>query len=145
MTTIIDEIREHVAKYFKGSTFSYGRPFDTSLTAAQKTVTTWFIHLDPIEINGQANDSTQSIRLSMGFLKQDKPSSSFDKAENLDVDASIEEIQATASLEAVRWLNDFLDNYNYSDGAYNLRPLTRIKNVMSGTLLTVTLSGKIKC
>ena len=143
--TITDEIREHLAIYLKQSVFSYGRAFDTALAAAKIPVNYWFIHLDPIEINGKANDAVQSIRLSMGFLKQDKPNSAFDKAENLDIDESIEEIQATAATEAINWLNDFLNEYPYSDGDYNIKPLTRVKSVMSGVLLTVTISGKIKC
>lgn len=143
--TITDKIREHLSKYIPQSVFSYGRPFDTSLAAAKIPVNYWFIHLDPIEINGKSNDNTQSLRLSIGFLKQDKPDSSFDKAENLDIDESIEEIQASATTEAINWLNDFLDNYGYSDGEYNVKPLTRVKNVMSGALLTVTISGKIAC
>lgn len=145
MVTIIDEIREHLQKYLPNAVFSYGRSFDTSLAAAKIEVSGWFIHLDPIEFNGKANDSVQTARLSMGFLRKDRPDSAFDKAENLEIDDSIEEIQATAATEAINWLNDFLENYDYSDGDYNLRPLTRVKNVMSGTLLTVTLSGKIKC
>ena len=63
----------------------------------------------------------------------------------MDIDPSIETIQKEAYVKAKAWLGDFLDNYPYSDGDFNITPVTRIKNVMSGCFLKVTLSGKSSC
>jgi hypothetical protein len=142
--TIQDEIREHIKIFKPTAIFSYGRSFDTSLKTALDLITDWFIYLEPVTFNGQANN-TESATIVMGFLKQDSPDSSYDKDDNLDIDPSIEEIQSDAHTLALLWLNDFLDNYKYSDSTYTLEPITRIKNVMSGKLLRVTFNGKPKC
>jgi hypothetical protein len=142
--TIQDEIREHLKTFKPTAIFSYGRSFDTSLKTALDLITDWFIYLEPVTFNGQA-DNIESSQIVLGFLKQDSPDSSYDKDDNLDIDPSIEEIQSDAHKLALQWLNDFLDNHNYSDGTYTIAPITRIKNVMSGVLLTVTLNGKPKC
>lgn len=141
---IVDDIREHLSTFIKGSVFSYGRPFDTALAAATIEIDQWFIHLDPVTFDGIANDS-EKCKLSIGFLLQDKPDSTFDKDENLDIDDSIEMIQSDAKVKALLWLNDFLDNYTFSGSTYTITPVTRIKNVMSGVLLNVTLSYKPTC
>jgi len=141
---IVDDIREHLSTYVKGSVFSYGRPFDTALAAANIEVDKWFIHLDPVSYDGIANDS-EKCKVAIGFLLQDKPDSAFDKDENLDIDSSIEAIQQEAKVLSLNWLNDFLDNYTFSGSTYTITPATRIKNVMSGVLLNVTFSYKPTC
>lgn len=143
--TLQDEIRKHLTKYLPSSVFSYGRAFDTALSAAKLEINDLFIHLDPIETTGKASDGVIVKRVSIGFLKKDKPDSVFDKEENLEITPSVEEIQNSTETTAINWLSDFLDNYNYSDGDYTIRPITKVKNVMSGVLLTVNFSGKIKC
>ena len=142
---IIQDIREHLTKYLSSAVFSYGRPFDTALASTNIEIDEWFIHLDPITYEGTLNNSTESVRLSIGFLKQDVPDSSYDEAENLDINESIETIQQDAKKTAINWLIDFLDNYQYSDSLFTLTPVTRVKNVMSGILLNVTLSYKVQC
>ena len=141
---IQDDIREHLRTYKPTAVFSYGRNFDTALKANIDLITDWFIPLDPITFNGNVND-TESANVVMGFLKQDSPDSTYDKDDNLEIDLSIEEIQSDAHIFALAWLNDFLDNYKYSAVTYTLTPITRIKNVMSGKLLTVTFNGKPTC
>jgi len=141
---IQDDIREHLKTYKPTAVFSYGRNFDTALDSNLKLIIDWFIPLDPISFNGVVND-TESANVVMGFLKQDSPDSSYDKDDNLEIDLSIEEIQAEAHKFALDWLNDFLDNYKYSVVNYTLDPVTRIKNVMSGKLLRVTFNGKPTC
>ena len=141
---IQDDIREHLKIYKPTAVFSYGRNFDTALDSNLKLITDWFIALDPITFNGNVND-TESAQVVMGFLKQDSPDSTYDKDDNLEIDLSIEEIQSDAHTFALAWLNDFLDNYKYSAVTYTLTPITRIKNVMSGKLLTVTFNGKPTC
>lgn len=142
--TIQDQIRESLKIYSPNTVFSYGRGFDSALDTYKKEIIEWFVYLDPIQFNGKAND-TESANVVIGFLKQDTPDSSFDKDDNLEINQSIEEIQSDAHTLALGWLNYFLDNYNYSDSNYVLDPVTRIKNVMSGKLLRVTLNGKPKC
>lgn len=141
---IQDDIREHLKTYKPTAVFSYGRNFDTALKSNLDLITEWFVTLDPISFNGVVND-TESASAVMGFLKQDSPDSAYDKDDNLDIDLSIEEIQAEAHTFALAWLNDFLDNYKYSVVNYTLDPITRIKNVMSGKLLRVTFNGKPTC
>lgn len=142
---IQDDIREHLKVYKPNAVFSYGRSFDTALKAYENQVIDWFIFLDPVTFTGQS-DNTESSNIVIGFLKQDKPDSSFDKDDNLDIDPSVEEIQTEAHILALAWLNNFLDTYRkYSDGTYTLEPITRIKNVMSGKLLRVTFNGKPTC
>jgi len=142
---IINDIREHLSTYISNGVFSYGRAFDTALASANIEIDEWFIHLDPITERGKLNESTLLYDVGIGFLKQDKPDSSYDEAENMDIDPSIETIQKEAYVKAKAWLGDFLDNYPYSDGDFNITPVTRIKNVMSGCFLKVTLSGKSSC
>ncbi len=142
---LIDDIRESIKGYIKTSVFSYGRSFDTALKASEELVTDYFIHLDPLTYNGKSNDSIESVNISLGFLLQDKPDSQYDKEDNLDITDSIEEIQASTKLKANGWLNYFLDNYRYSDAEYEILPITRVKNVMSGSLLKVKLSYKNPC
>jgi len=142
---LIDDIRESVKNYIPTSVFSYGRSFDTSLEVSKESIQDYFIHLDPLTYNGKLNDATESATINLGFLLQDKPDSSYDKDENLDIDDSIEEIQANTKLMATNWLNYFLDNYSYSDAEYEIMPITRIKNVMSGILLKIKLSYKTPC
>jgi hypothetical protein len=142
---IQDDIREHLKVYKPSAVFSYGRSFDTALKAYENEVIDWFIFLDPVTFTGQANN-TESSNVVIGFMKQDRPDSAFAKDDNLELDLSIEEIQSEAHTLALGWLNDFLDTYRkYSDGSYTLEPITRIKNVMSGKLLRVTLNGKPSC
>jgi|TARA_R110000868_G_scaffold240723_2_gene495237 hypothetical protein len=142
--TLQDEIKESLKLYSPNIVISYGRSFDTALATYRDEIQEWFAFIDPISFNGKAND-IESANLVIGFLKQDEPDSSFDKDDNLELNQSIEEIQSDAHTFALGWLNYFLDNYNYSDGNYTLDPVTRIKNVMSGKLLKVTLNGKPKC
>lgn len=141
---IVDDIREHLSTYLIGSVFSYGRAFDTALATANIEIDKWFIHLDPVTFEGEIN-IFERVKLSIGFLKQDKPDSSFDDSENLDTSESIEAIQSEAKDTATAWLNDFLDNYLFSGNSYSITPVTRVKNVMSGCLINVTLSYKPSC
>jgi len=141
---IVDDIREHLRTYLKDSVFSYGRPFDTALASATIKIDEWFVHLDPVTFEGIADD-TEKCKLSIGFLLQDKPDAEFDADENLDINDSTEEIQWLGKVKALAWLNDFLDNYTFSGSTYTITPVTRIKNVMSGALLNVTLSYKPTC
>ena len=142
--TIQDEIREHLGVYKPNAVFRYGRNFDTSLNSAIELIEEWFVHLDPVTYEGFLND-TENTRLVIGILKQDSPDSNYNKDDNLEIDDSIETIQEDAKTFARNWINDFLDNYPYSAINYTIAPLTRVKNVMSGVLLTVTLNGKPRC
>jgi len=142
---IIDDIREHLGTYIHNSVFSYGRPFDTALAAAKIQTDQWFIHVDPVTFNGNITDATESAPVSIGFLLQDTPDSTFDETENMDVTPSIEAIQKDAKSKALDWLSDFLDTYKYSNVTYTVAPITRIKNVMSGILLNVTFAYKTPC
>lgn len=142
--TIQEEIKESLKAYSPNIVVSYGRSFDSALATYKEEIIEWFAFIDPISFSGKAND-TESANIVIGFLKQDSPDSAFDKDDNLELNQSIEEIQSDAHTFALGWLNYFLDNYKYSDGNYTLDPVTRIKNVMSGKLMRVTLSGKPKC
>lgn len=141
---IQQDIREHIATFDSTAVFSYGRPFDTALDAATIEIDQYFIHLDPIRFEGVVNE-TELANVSIGFLLQDKPDSSFDNENNLDITDSIETIQHNAKVKALSWLNDFLDNYTFSGSTYTITPVTRIKNVMSGVLLTLQLRYKPTC
>lgn len=141
---IQQDIREHIATYIPTAVFSYGRPFDTALDAAKIEIDEYFIHLDPIRFEGVVND-IETANISIGFLLQDTPDSEYDNENNLDITDSIETIQNNAKVKALAWLNDFLDNYTFSGSTYSITPVTRIKNVMSGVLLTVQLRYKPTC
>ena len=142
---IVSDIRESVNDHIKDGVFNYGRATDTALASANLEVVSWFVHLDPVQIDGEVN-LNERARVDIGFLQQDKPDSSFDAVDsNLDIDASIEQIQSDAKDLSLQWLNYFLDNYKYSCTTYTIRDVTRIKNVMSGVLLSVTFLYKPKC
>jgi len=144
---ITQDIRDSINSFIPTAVFSYGRSFDTALAAAKINIDDYFIHLDPITPNGNITDGTKTASITMGFLKQTKPDSEFDKEQNLDIDASIEEVQNEAELKAEAWLNEFLNTHSstYQAGTYTLPPATKIKNVMSGVLLQVTLSYRSPC
>ena len=96
---IQQDIREHIATFDSTAVFSYGRPFDTALDAATIEINQYFIHLDPIRFEGVANE-TELANVSIGFLLQDKPDSSFDNENNLDITDSIETIQYNAKVKS---------------------------------------------
>ena len=142
--TIQDQIRESLKIYSPEAVMSYGRNFDTAIKTYKDEITEWFVFLDPISINGKAGD-TISNNITIGFLKQDAPDALYDKTDNLEMTPSTEDIQDAAEVFALGWLDYFLDTYKYSDSNYTLDAVTRIKNVMSGKLLRVTLNGKPSC
>lgn len=142
--SLINDIRQHTKVFDPQATFSYGRPFDTALASAKEEVLGYFIHVDPITFGG-ITDGTESAPVTIGFLKQDSPDSEYDKDQNLDITPSIEELQDAAKIFAVQWLNSFLDTYQYGAANYTITPVTRIKNVMSGVMLSVTFNYKTPC
>lgn len=142
---IVNDIRESVNTYIDGVVFNYGRKFDHAIETNKIEVDGWFVHLDPITLNGKSNDGTKTATVNIGFLKQDNPDSEYDDTNELEITPSIEILQSDANQKAVDWLNYFLDNYHYSDGNYTLTPATRIVNVMSGCLMNVSLSFKQSC
>lgn len=141
---ILDDIRGSIKKFIPTAVFSYGRSFDAALASATVEIDEWFIHLDPISFNGTLNEFENAV-VNIVFLKQDKPDSEFDKAQNLEISKSIEEIHSEAKDKAISWVNDFLDNYLFSGSSYTLTPAIRVKNVMSGVLLNLTISYKPSC
>ena len=144
---ITQDIRESINLYMPSAVFSYGRAVDTALAASKLKVDDWFIHLDPITPQGNITDSTKTAALTFGFLKQTKPDSEYDKEQNLDIDLSIEEVQNEAEQKAEAWLNNFLNTHSstYQAGNYTISPATKVKNVMSGVLLQVTLNYRSAC
>lgn len=144
---ITQDIRDSINLFIPTAVFSYGRSFDTALAAAKITVDDWFIHLDPITQQGNITDGTKSAPFTIGFLKQTKPDSEFDKEQNLDIDPSIEEVQEEAGRKAEAWFNEFLNTHSstYQGGSYTLAPVTKVKNVMSGALIQGTLNYRSAC
>lgn len=141
---IINDIRESVNQSIIGSLFNYGRNYDTALASAKLEVDNYFIHLDPLEFSGVINE-TETANVNIGFLLQDKPDSEYDSETNLDISDSIEDIQDNCKIKCLEWLNYFADNYKYQVVNYSITPATRIKNVMSGVLLTFSVTYKPSC
>lgn len=142
---VVNDIRVSINEFINGVVFNYGRSADTALASAVLEINQWFVHLDPVTIEGELQNFERA-RIQIGFLLQDAPDSSYDANDtNLEIDLSIEEIQQKAKLKALEWANYFVDNYKYNGITYSVAPVTRIKNVMSGVLLTMQVSYKQSC
>ena len=82
----------------------------------------------------------------LGFLTQDEPDSENDEVINEESQLSMEEKIEQMENEATAWINYFLDNYNYSIiNTFSLQPIYRIKGVMTGVLLTLTVIEPNRC
>ena len=87
-----------------------------------------------------------AVAIVIGFLTQDEPDSESDEVINEERQLSMEEKIAQMETESIAWLNYFLDNYTYSiSGTFTLQPVYRIKGVMTGVLLTLTVIEPNQC
>ena len=105
-----------------------------------------FVYLEPISKTIAVEDATQTANIVIGFLTQDEPDSSSDaevsEASTLSMEEKVADMETAASL----WLTYFFDNYKFRiNGAYTLAPVFRIKNVMTGVLLTFSLIEPKQC
>lgn len=146
--TIIQHIRESVnnCTSLTNPLFVHGRNSDTALDSAKELNIGTFVYLEPITKTISLNDSFKSDSIVIGFLTQDEPDSESDEVINEESQLSMEEKIAQMETEAILWLNYFLDNYTYSiSGTFTLQPVYRIKGVMTGVLLTLTVIEPIGC
>jgi len=141
---IVRDIRSVALRVDKDAIVNYGRPSDTALATGDIQIISSFIHIDPVVINGIV-DGAESASLTIGFLYQDKPDSSFDSTVNKDVAKSIEEIQEDAYNLALDFLNEFNESNGYNVTAYTINTVTRVKNVFSGVLLKFNTSYMPSC
>lgn len=146
--TLVESIRESINNCtdIKNSMFVYGRESDTALEAAKEQNIGTFVYLEPISKTIGVEDATQLANIVIGFLTQDEPDSSSDEeineASTLSMEEKVAEMESVANL----WLTYFFDNYTYRiNGAYTLAPVFRIKNVMTGVLLTFSLIEPKQC
>lgn len=146
---IVDDIRESVKLFLPDSEFSYGRKFDTAIEASATTIKDYFVAMDPIRIVSTRSDKSRTASIVMAFLVLDKTDSNYDKGTNKDVELSIEEKQANATLKAEEWVDYFMDiwskktgNTKYQISSLSINPLTRIKDVMSGVSIEFDLVYK---
>lgn len=146
---IVDDIRESIKLFLPDSEFSYGRKFDTAIEASAVTIKDYFVALDPIRIVSTRSDKSRTASIVMAFLVLDKTDSNYDKGTNKDVELSIEEKQANATLKAEEWTDYFTDiwskktgNTKYQIVSLNINPLTRIKDIMSGVSVEFDLIYK---
>lgn len=146
--TLIQTIRESVQNCtgLTNPLFVHGRGADTALASAKEQNTGTFIYLEPISKTIGVEDSTQLANIVIGFLTQDEPDSSSDAEISEESTLSMEEKIYDMEVEATNWLSYFFDNYTYRiNGVYTLTPVYRIKNVMTGVLLTFSLIEPKQC
>lgn len=144
--TIIQAIRESVQDSIQNSLFVYGRNSDTALESAKELNIGTFVYLEPIQKTGNLTDGFLTNNITIGFLTQDEPDSSSDEEINEESSESMEQKVAEMENVAIDWLDYFCNNYTYSlNGNYNLQPVFRIKNVMTGVLLTFQFIEPKQC
>jgi hypothetical protein len=144
--TIIQAIRESVQDSIQNSLFVYGRNSDTALESAKELNIGTFVYLEPIQKTGNLTDGFLTDNITIGFLTQDEPDSSSDEDINEESIESMEQKVAEMENVAIDWLDYFCNNYTYSlNGNYNLQPVFRIKNVMTGGLLTFQFIEPKQC
>lgn len=146
--TLVEQIRESVNQcgVITNPLFVHGRDSDTALDAAKEQNIGTFVYLEPITKTGTTDISTQTATIVIGFLTQDEPDSESDEEVNEASILSMEEKINNMEVEALSWLGYLFDNYNLRmAGTYTLSPVYRIKNVMTGVLLTFNLIEPKQC
>lgn len=146
--TIIQDIRESVnnCPQLTSPLFVHGRSSDTALDSAKELNIGTFVYLEPITKTINVTDSFKTDTIIIGFLTQDEPDSESDEVINEESQLSMEEKIAQMETEATAWVNYFIDNYTYSIvNTFSLQPIYRIKGVMTGVLLTLTVIEPNKC
>lgn len=146
--TLVESIRESINNCtdIKNAMFVYGRESDTALEAAKEQNIGTFVYLEPISKTIGVEDATQTANIVIGFLTQDEPDSASDAEVSEASTLSMEEKVADMETAAGLWLTYFFDNYTYRiNGVYTLAPVFRIKNVMTGVLLTFSLIEPKQC
>jgi len=146
--TIIQDIRQSVnnCSQLTNPLFVHGRSSDTALDSAKELNIGTFVYLEPITKTINVTDSFKTDTIIIGFLTQDEPDSESDEVINEESQLSMEEKIAQMEFEAISWVNYFLDNYTYSIiNTFSLQPIYRIKGVMTGVLLTLTVIEPNKC
>lgn len=146
--TIIQNIRESVnnCPSLTNPLFVHGRSSDTALDSAKELNIGTFVYLEPITKTIGITDQFKTDAIVIGFLTQDEPDSESDEVINEESQLSMEEKIAQMESESLAWLNYFLDNYTYSiSGTFTLQPVYRIKGVMTGVLLTLTVIEPNQC
>jgi hypothetical protein len=146
--TIIQNIRESVnnCPSITNPLFVHGRSSDTALDSAKELNIGTFVYLEPITKTIGITDQFKTDAIVIGFLTQDEPDSESDEVINEESQLSMEEKIAQMETESIAWLNYFLDNYTYSiSGTFTLQPVYRIKSVMTGVLLTLTVIEPNQC
>ena len=146
--TIIQDIRQSVnnCSQLTNPLFVHGRSSDTALDSAKELNIGTFVYLEPITKTINVTDSFKTDTIIIGFLTQDEPDSESDEVINEESQLSMEEKIEQMETEATAWINYFLDNYNYSIiNTFSLQPIYRIKGVMTGVLLTLTVIEPNRC
>jgi len=146
--TIIQDIRQSVnnCPSLTNPLFVHGRSSDTALDSAKELNIATFVYLEPITKTIGITDQFKTDAVVIGFLTQDEPDSESDEVINEESQLSMEEKTAQMETQAISWINYFLDNYNYAiQGTFTLQPVYRIKGVMTGVLLTLTIIEPNKC
>ncbi len=146
--TIIQDIRQSVnnCSQLTNPLFVHGRSSDTALDSAKELNIGTFVYLEPITKTINVTDSFKTDTIIIGFLTQYEPDSESDEVINEESQLSMEEKIAQMETEATAWVNYFIDNYTYSIvNTFSLQPIYRIKGVMTGVLLTLTVIEPNKC
>lgn len=144
--TIIQAIRESIQDSIPNSLFVYGRNSDTALESAKELNIGTFVYLEPITKTSNLTDGFLTDNIVIGFLTQDEPDSSSDEQINEESILSMEEKIAEMENVAIDWLDYFCNNYNYAlSGSYTVQPVFRIKNVMTGVLITTQFIEPKQC
>lgn len=143
--TLIQKIRTSVNNNIKNSLFVYGRNSDTALESAKVLNVGTFVYLEPINKSFSITDSFYTCSITIGFLTQDEPDSESDEELNEDMSLSMETKVADMETIAIEWLNTFATEDNYTINTVTLQPVFRIKNVMTGVLLTFDLIEPKQC
>lgn len=146
--TLVQSIRESIQNCTQLTSpfFTHGRNADTTLDAAKEQNIGTLVYLEPINKTGNMTDGGKTAVITIGFLTQDEPDSAHDEELNEADTLSMEEKLANMETESVAWLDYFFSNYKFGMlGNYQMQPVYRFKNVMTGVLLTFTIIEPKQC
>lgn len=146
-TTLQQDIRASLLKYNELIKFSYGRSLDNALNSVKLEIDNYLVCLDPPTYSGGLIDANETKTISLSWLKKDNVDSVSDEAHNIAGVQSMEEIVKECHDHCITWLKGFADEYykKYTIDAYTGFEAFRVKDILTGFVITLNVSSKLPC
>lgn len=146
-TTLQQDIRASLLKYNELIKFSYGRSLDNALNSIKLEIDNYLVCLDPPIYSGGILDNNETKTISLSWLKKDNTDSVSDEAHNIASIESMEEIIKDCHDQCITWLKAFIDEYykKYGIDSYTGFEAFRVKDVLTGFVITLNVTSKLQC